>query len=262
MKNNYEKQFAQLPDARIAEIIVRAEDYDPLAIEVAKAELSNRGFTDAEQYELLHSASNEKEEKLLKEQRKEQDREAALEKAVNFDKYIKPDDPAFNKKIIKGIAILLFLNALNSFYNLIVDFCFGPYSRNFTEYIQFGLPSFLEIVFIVFAGIKLWKTKKIGWIITNVLLMFSGIMKLFNIYTEWLYRQRDDSFIDLSFLYPRVGYGYYLSLLAFIVVVILLLYRKPVIDLFVINKKTKWLPFVISLILILGLYVFDSVVNN
>ncbi|MCH8902731.1 MAG: hypothetical protein IIA45_02295 [Bacteroidetes bacterium] len=184
MSNPFADRMSKLSNSELLEILERRSDYEEIAVEAAKKELSDRDLSEVE----MKSATNELSADQAKQARKGKLPKRFEEKLNDFLKKmqdsINPLTPKSTRTIIKllavGLAIPLFLSISSNFYL-------------FQLFLKFYGFSWYPLGILLLSGVQvvgiwgLWHIKKYGWFITCMSLTSAVTGYLFGIFSQVSY---------------------------------------------------------------------------
>ena len=178
---NYRNQFKQFPDEKLFDILINKADYQPEAVEAARAEIKSRGIED--QFDsYLKAKANAPQDflaivpALIK--RSLENVRTSLSHIFDYRKIASGED------VVRGLALAMLLIALLTIPQLYREFEYaktGALGDNSDSLITgvFGL------MITALASILLWRMNKVGWILGVIYLWYTllvdGVMYAFKV---------------------------------------------------------------------------------
>jgi hypothetical protein len=233
--NEFSDYYKTISNVELLDIIENSENYQPLAIEAAKVEFSNRQLSKRE----ISEAKDLLIEVQLQQQGKKEKMEAIEGKikrvGFNFFEMLNPIkiSPPTPEKLIKLVSFIyggIFL------YKLINDF------KSIPGYIE-DLPRFPfesifylgPIVILIFAIINFWKRNIIGWILLASFIIFS-IGEIFWALYESL-KFKSPNLIRLYNFVPKPAVGIYIAQLIFLFGTLYVICKSNIREVFKVQRK-------------------------
>lgn len=213
MQNDFSEQFRSISNTELLDILENTDEYQPVAVEAAKAEFIRRNLT-AKEIDLAKQPLIDKQAQKEKEREKVKVIEDKIKKARNtfFDTInpIQSGIPTAEKKIRLIVIIYggLFL------YEFIRDFReYTDSLKDFTDYpIATGL-YFITILLLPVSVFLFWRKKKAGWNLLAVYITFSlaGVLLMIYRVITW----KSTGYTDVDNLFPRPSPAVYIFRLLF-----------------------------------------------
>lgn len=255
---NLEEKYKKYTNKRLIEVIIKADDYQPQAVDVAKKILSDRDISIEEKNKLFQAVEIEKdsEEKLEKkhlevEKKRIQTLKNILNKINPFDK----SEP-ISFKLVNIILIVFGFIFLEQFY----------YSFTFLMFlleppVSFDIVLFtiiFEVFYLPLTIYLFFKRKIIGWIML-VTWIFTFTMSFITLIIVNLsipeVPEMEDSFFELfDFLVYKPNYSRLFLFLSFYLTTLIVLLRKGVRQIFSVSKSNMFLAIVLGLIVSVSMY--------
>jgi hypothetical protein len=228
MSNPFADKYKTLPTAKLIEIIENSHNYQALAVDAAKQELTGRTDVEIAQQKFKETTSQTQQQEELNQKK----RQLIQDKASTIFEYA---DPFTNKTPEKSIVILcvvlsiLFLyKAVTSISFLILMFSDIPEADYSTYWF------FIEFFYLPVSIYFLWRKHKIGWYMFLIWLIYQIIIDITYLYITSQLPDVDSSFSQIIELPSTSSYIFKLLIhLAFVYFMV-----KPSIrNLFQIEKR-------------------------
>lgn len=233
--NNFSEYYKLISDTELLSILDNPGDYQPLAVEAAKKEFSNRQLSDTAIQEARQTL-------IVKQLQKEIEREKikvfetkikmAGHSFIDTINPIQPGIPSTEKTIrliviiFAGIFLYQFLTEFRTNLAYIKDISRFPF-----ESIIILLPQVLLLV----ATIAFWRRKKIGWILLTVFLTFSIVCAMWLLFQS--FNWKPSGFGDLDNLFPRPSPASYIIQLLFLIGTMYVMCKTNIREVFLIDKQ-------------------------
>ncbi|MDR2920333.1 MAG: DUF1542 domain-containing protein [Tannerella sp.] len=247
---DFTERFNSYSNSQLLGIIENPNDYQPEAVETAKAIISHRQLTDNE----LEIAKNELDAEKQKIISKEQQEKEMYEELKNFGESVLENispvqRKSFNaNKTIKIISILLgvmFLFRLYSEFKMI-RFIFTDYA---TEWDLSMVFNYLPLLILAISAILFWMKKKAGWILAGVSLTHDAFGAIQMFYILWS-RQSKEPNLLIDFMLPSVPPVYHIGAFLFFMGMIIVICRKNIRAIFSVEKLTMILTIALTVLII------------
>jgi hypothetical protein len=254
--NQFSEPYKSLGNSDLLKIIGNPNDYQPLAVEAAKVELTARQLTIDE----LEIANKEYEIQQGKEQAKIEKKRAleniAKKTLFSMLEIIKrPPSKRKIKTIISIIFILIFLVHMVSNIGLI-DYMFSGDQSLW----DFSMVTFLLPILLIPMGLLFfWLHKKVGWIVLSVYIIYSICYSIIESF-ELFYIQSLEG-VSISKIYsPMLLFPFLCFNIIFFVGVQWAMCRNDIRSDYYINKKTLFLTIGLTACLTAVLHFSNSLV--
>lgn len=254
---NLEEKYREYSNKQLLEVIVKAKDYQPEAVEIARLLLSERNISNEEREKIHHDLETEQkiqEEKELKIRKTEEKLINQLILTLKKFNPLNKEEPS-ESRIVKLITLVFGLIYLSQLYNdfpILISLFTDPPKRFEWEIIFF----LIGIVYLPISLYYFYKLKKSGWVLVSLYMMFSFLLVL-NLYMWTWGRSSTDLFYNYS---PKMHDSTFIFTSFFYLGTLYLLLKKQIIELFSVDLKTKnyTLAFgVIGLLVVLYFSLFD-----
>lgn len=266
MSNSFDVQMSKRSDLELVKILMQKNDYVTDAVDAAKSELHKRNLTEEQLYEINSEIS------LQELERKKNEKSIHNDIFYFLTNLISPSLSFFEKRIDKSLEnkefnspydkFLFFLftptTIINSLATAIIIRVILEFNLFETIYVllnekMFDISIFIVIISVVqiSIAIALFKKKRIGWILLHLLTIISIVTSLYYYYT-WLYYE---GYIPNFFSWQQIKY----FILALIIPSVTLYYihTRKVLNLFMIDRKSKFIALTISILIGTG-YVINT----
>lgn len=231
--NEFTERYKQETNTELLRIIEKSDDYQPLAVEVAKTELDSRNLTVSE----LNSAKEELRLERQDSEQKEQKKQERINKVRNIAiDNLNPiqESPIKTDRLINLISILFGGIAL---YQIIKEFGMLKFMFSGQGEWDFSMVLyFLPLVMIPTASILFWLRKKFGWILLNFYLCFSAVNSISLILMTWNMKPTGNAALDS--LFPVTSPIVYIMTSLFFIGTLWLINKQDLKVKFRIDKKT------------------------
>ncbi len=247
MENPFAERMAKLPDRELFKVLKLKEEYQELAVEAAKHEIEKRNLTKEKSIELLQEIENEEK----KERKKNRAIREVFSKIAELIKNYFIPLPG-NKKTpapyINSLAVFLIAG-------IIIQFLIPLYFDLLLGYYSDALIMFSIALFGITIVISLVRKKKFGWIMLNILLIFSLSENCLLFYRDWFIYAPPEKFRNFF------GLIYYVGLMIIIpFLIVRYLNNTNVMDYFRISTITRKLTLIISIILAVAYFISWAVI--
>ncbi len=233
--NNFSEYYKSISDTELLSILDNPDNYQPLAIETAKTEFSNRQLSDIEIQE-ARKPLNDKQIKKEIEREKAKVVETKIKSAghtfIDTINPIQSGIPSTEKTIrliviiFGGISIYQFITQFRTNLAYIKDIPRFPF-----ESIIILLPQILLPV----ATISFWKRQTYGWTLLTAFLTFSSVSAIWLLFQS--FNWKPSGFGALDNLFPRPSPTTYIIQLLFLIGTIYVLCKTNIREVFFIDKQ-------------------------
>jgi len=231
--NNFSQYYKTISNTELLSILDNPEDYQPLAVEAAKEEFTNRQLSDTEIQEARQSL-------ITKQTQKEKEKVKAVETTIKaaghtFIDTINPIQSGIptTEKTIRFIVIIfggIFL------YQFISDFRSNwAYVKDIPRFPFESLIILLPQIFLLIATITFWKRKTLGWTLLTIFITFSAVSAIWLLFEALNWKASD--FDGLYNLIPRPSPTAYISQLVFLVGTMYVLCKTNIRKVYSIDKQ-------------------------
>jgi hypothetical protein len=235
--NPFSERYTQLSNTALLKILSRAGDYQPLAVETAKAELKSRQLSET----ALEEAKQELEKERLLEQ-ENQERIQAFENKVKaagtklFDNLNPVREKASSPgRIINIICLLLLLGYL---YSMIKEYSYFHYLLFETSPSLFVILSCLAAyLYTPLTAALFWKRKKAGWLLLAIYISSSIFTSIVSLRQYWKLQGIAENMSLSRKLFPEISLGPILLGLAFYITILFLICRPRLRVFYKVRKK-------------------------
>lgn len=255
---NLEEKYKEYTNKRLIEVIVKADDYQPQAVELAEKILNTRDISIEEKNELIKAVESEKisAEKLEKKQLEvEKKRIQALKNIFNkINPFDKTEPISF--KLVNIILIVFGYVFLEQFYysfTFLIILLDPPISFDIVFF-----TTLFEVFFLPLTIYLYFKRKKVGW-----MMLVAWICTFTVSYTILIavnlsmpeIPETEDAFLDFfELLIYKPNYSRLFLILAFYLVGLIVLLRKGVRQVFSVSKLNMFLAIVIGVIVSVSMH--------
>jgi hypothetical protein len=232
---NFSEYYKTITDTELLNILDNPEDYQPLAVDAAKNEFTNRRLSDTEIQEA-------RQQLITKQSQKEKEREiikvveAKIKTAGhNFSDTINPIQSGIPsaERIIRFIVIIfggIFL------YQLITDLrTHWAYVGDFKRFPMATSFYLLPQILLPVAIIAFWKRKTFGWTLLTIFLTFSAVGAILVLVQLFSWRSSGSDVLDS--LFPRPSATTYIFQLLFLTGTIYMLCKTTIRNVFSVSKQ-------------------------
>ncbi len=233
--NNFSEYYKSISDTELLSILDNPDDYQPLAVEAARVEFSNRQLSDTEIQEARQPL-------IAKQVQKEIEREKvkAVETKIkaaghSFIDTINPIQSGIpsTEKTIRLIVIIfggLFL------YQFIKDFkTHLAYVKDIPRFPFESIIYLLPQILLPVATFAFWKRKTFGWTLLTVFLSFSAVGAMWLLFQS--FNWKPSGFGGLDSLFPRPSPTTYIIQLLFLIGTMYVLCKTNIREVFSIDKQ-------------------------
>lgn len=254
--NDFSEYYKSISNTELLSILDNPQDYQPLAVEAAKAEFSNR--------QLSATAIQEARQPLIVQQiQKEKEREKikAVETKIkaaghSFFDTINPIQTGIpsTEKTLRFIVIVfgsIFL------YQFIGEFGANMvYIKEIPRFPFASISILFPKVLLLVATIAFWKRKKVGWTLLMVFITFSAVAASWLIHRALNWKPSGNDILDT--ISPRPALSNYISQLLFLVGTTYVLCKANIREVFSVDKEKMTLTIVLTGLLSLMLVIVMS----
>lgn len=188
MSNPFADKYKTLPTAKLHEIIENSNDYQPLAVDAAKKELTGRTDIEIAQQEFKATTSQAQQLEELNQKK----RQIIQDKASTLFEYA---DPFTRKTPEKSITILCVVLSILFLYKTITSI--GYLSFMFSDLAEADYSIywfFIEFFYLPVNIYFLWRKHKIGWYMFLIWLVYQIMMDITYLYMTSQLPDVDSSF--------------------------------------------------------------------
>lgn len=168
---SFSQTYKSYATAQLLRIIERAEDYQPAAVEAAKAEMDSRLLSDEELLDAQAELAAEKEQQNVKQQ-KAQQRKERISQAANL-LTARPGKPFSATKAVNLIAVVF--GVLFLIYLILEIRTIGYTFIEIADGKFFMAISILPFIYIPLTLVMFFQKKRVGWILVTIYLTYSAI---------------------------------------------------------------------------------------
>ena len=253
---DFYERYKTYSNSQLLDIIEHPGDYQPDAVETAKAIIQNRKPTEDEMKIARNELDAVSDEKSRKEQQKKEVRDKLKSISQTVIDHINPVQDTFSSTQKKIRIISIVFGAL---YFLWIYKEFGMLHFMFTDRsAEWGfdmITYILPLIFIPTLVILFYKKKKAGWYLLMIHLVYSAISMIWLLHMSFKVRDLDVPGID-SIISTAPVIIYILAFL-FFAGMIGVISQKDIRSVYAIKKQTAILTIIIiTLVISLGIYLF------
>ncbi len=244
--NDFTEYYKTISNAEILSIIENPRDYQPIAVEAARNEFSNRKLSNAEVKEArLELIANQ----LQKQKQREKVKIIEAKIRAKGQTVIDGISPiqigiSSTEKTIRIIVIVftsLFLYQSIEFFKIhliyIKDIPQSPFD---------GILYFLPQILLPIAIFLFWKKKTVGWILLTIYLTFSIVGAAGSLTQSFLWRTSDSPIFDNIF--PRPSSTPYILQLIFLIGAMYALCKKNIREAFTVDNQKMNTTIILSVL--------------
>ncbi len=232
MNNPFTERYRTYSDLQLLEIIENGKDYQPIALETAKAELESRKLSEAELAEAKQILKEKQQDATQKEESSKVLQSKVREIGTKVAHQLNPTTHKSHELIIKIICFYLGFELLWSLYDqfsLLTFILFEPQPVWDPTSILFFIP-YIYVPLIIFF---FWKRTKTGWTLYVLMLSFVisfGLISLIESFT------RDEA---LDEFFPGRSMGSYIMPLFISGAQLVYINTPPLKEIFLISLKRQ-----------------------
>ena len=187
-ENPFSESYARLSNSSLLKILSRAKDYQPLAVETARAELQDRQLSQEAYKEASLELEKEQRVELEEQEKREVAANRMREKAMKLFDSLNPvrKKASSSAQMINIICLLLMVGFL---YSAVQDYAYFQFlitqsspSLSLILILSFGL------LYTPLTTILFWKRKKAGWVLLAIYLCVSIYLDLLSLVQCWRLR--------------------------------------------------------------------------
>jgi len=223
-------------------LLQNKDEYQPLAIEAAQAELNSRQLSSED----LQALEEEYQQLQLQQQVRQQKQKQFEHKLALYKEKISTElNPITIQTIDRKVRLFCYSIGIIILYNFFTSF---KWITNLFKHGYWGGPTALALApfFFVPVGIYyFWHKQKIGWSILTIWLVLSVLAVIFNYSVELLFQ---DSGI-LTRFYAKRGLMYYVTIFLFYLGLLFYINSKKIIAAFMISKRFQLQTIIITTLL-------------
>jgi hypothetical protein len=211
MSNPFADKYKTLPTAKLLEIIENSHNYQALAVDAAKQELTGRTDVEIAQQEFKETTSQTQQQEELNQKK----RQLIQDKASTIFEYA---DPFTNKTPEKSIVILCVVLSILFLYKAVTSISF--LILMFSDIAEADYSTywfFIEFFYLPVNIYFLWKKNKTGWYMFLIWLIYQIIIDITYLYMTSQLPDVDSSFTQIIELPSASSYIFKLLIhLAFV----------------------------------------------
>ena len=238
--SEFAELYRKLSTSELLKIISESEKYKPIAVETAKIEIKNRNLSEEDILKskaILKKDQKEKQAKLNKRKEKEK---KLKESAFSFLESISPIQNGIRtpEKIMRyitiifgGIAIYRIFNQFSFFHFMFTD-GISKWDWSIAEYI-------VPLLALPIAVVLFWKRKKAGWFLMAIFLTYSAVSALGMLIINL--DRKPSGIVALDSIFPTVSPMSFLLAMLFYMVVLWLIYKNKIRDIFKVSEQTAFM---------------------
>jgi len=242
--NDFSKYYKTISNAEILSIIENPRDYQPLAVEAAKNEFSNRKLTDREVKEarqelIAKQVQKQKEREKIKviEAKLKTSGQRVIDKINPSKTGISPTEKTI--RIIVIVFVSLFLYQFIKYFKVHLIYIKDIPGFPFDSILYLLPPLLLPTAIFLF-----WKRKIIGWILLTIYLTFSAVGAMSSLIQAFLWEP--SGFANLDNIFPRPSSQTSIIQLIFLIGSIYVLCKPNIREAFAIDEKKMTSIIIIS----------------
>jgi hypothetical protein len=250
--NEFQERFKNFDNRKLLKIIEDAENYQSIAVEAAKLELSNRNVSD-EEVQSIKGEFKDKQAEIDK--RKGQIRNVenkAKEIGTELFETVSPiqkEPQTIDRKINLIVIVFGILAAYQIFKEFdMIQFMF---TDSLAEWDFSMVLYFLPMIILPIAVFLFWKRNKIGWILMGAFFVYNIVnaIGIFLLTWDW---NREDEYIndyssgELESLFPQPNPIIYLIIVAIFVATLWAIFREDLRNEFKVDMKSGLITIGIS----------------
>ena len=238
--NEFTERYENLSNSGLLKIIENSNDYQPLAVEAAIAELGNRGLSQGE----LDLAKHELREEQLhveNQYKKGQEQISAFKRRIDFifDTFnpVQKGLPAPDR-LIRLVTVVF---SCLPIYWLITQLTFlWPMVNDGQAYWDLSMfMGYIPFLIMLAAVLLFWKRQRIGWLLFSISLSYRVVAAIYlffiEITTDWT-----SGYAVLEALFPRTPPIYYLGAIIFFGGTLTAIAKKSIREIYLIDTKWMW----------------------
>lgn len=211
MSNPFADKYKTLPTAKLLDIIENSHNYQTLAVDAAKQELTGRADVEIAQQEFKETTSQAQQQEELNQKK----RQLIQDKASTIFEYA---DPFTNKTPEKSIIILCIVLSILFLYKAVTSISFLIFMFSDipeADYSTYWF--FIEFFYLPVNIYFLWRKHKIGWYMFLIWLIYQIMMDITYLYMTSQLPDVDSSFSEIIELPSASSYIFKLLIhLAFV----------------------------------------------
>lgn len=191
MSNPFADKYKTLPTAKLIEIIENSHNYQALAVDAAKQELTGRTDVEIAQQKFKETTSQTQQQEELNQKK----RQLIQDKASTIFEYA---DPFTNKTPEKSIVILCVILSILFLYKTLTSLSF--LALMFSDLAEADYSTywfFIEFFYLPVNIYFLWRKHKIGWYMFLIWLIYQIMMDITYLYMTSQLPDVDSSFSQI-----------------------------------------------------------------
>jgi hypothetical protein len=257
--NEYQERFKNFDIRKLLKIIEDAENYQSIAVEAAKLELSNRNVSDEE----VQSIKDEFKDRQTKvDKRKRQIRKAENKAKAISTELLKTVSPIQKEPqtIDRKINLIVIVFGLLATYQIFKEFGMIQFmfTNSFAEWDFSMVLYFLPMIILPIAVFLFWKRNKIGWILMGAFFVYNIVNAIRMFFLNWEWNKEDEytndyssgdlqiEFQKIESLFPQPNPIVYLIIVAIFGAPLWVIFKEDLRNEFEINVKSGLLTIGIS----------------
>ena len=242
--NNFGEYYKTISSADLLDILDNQGDYQPLALDAARAEWARRNLSEEELQSARQVLENKKAQKEI-EKEKIKAVETKIKAAGNsIIDTINPIQTGVSsaEKTIRLIVIVfggIFLYDLLKEYRMHL-----AYLKDFSRFPLEGSLYFFPLLLLFVSILLFWARKKLGWILLAIFITFSTVSAIMGLIHTLTWKPSGLAGFDKIFIRPSPGT--YIFQLIFLAGILYVLCKTNIREVFSVNKQTIGLTIGIS----------------
>src|SRR5690554_323782 len=233
-----EEKYKEYTNKQLIKVIVKADDYQPEAVQIAKTIVSEREITPEERDEINETIEIEKKAQKEKEKKKRELEEKVSNRIKSIFNEINPlnkTEPNGQKivKLVFWVFGILYLFQLYYDFPLLISLFTDPPKRFEWEIIFF----LIGVAYLPASLYHFYRLKRIGWILMCLYMIHSFLFSLGTFISLWMLSNSDDSVMFYNA--PQPNFTYLILNSFFYIGTIYLLLKKQVTVIFSIDFKSQ-----------------------
>jgi hypothetical protein len=254
-----EEKYKEYTNKQLIEVVIKADDYQPAAVEMAKLILQQRDISNEEREQVKKAIEIEETTQEIKEQRKSESEDriiSFIKKLFNKINPLDKSEPATNK-IINLTGLVFGYLLLEQLYYSLDYLAFLLEHESLLDF--YSIVTLFEVIYLPLTIYFFFKRKKNGWImlvawISYFIVSYIAII-IYNLNSPVI----DDPLFELISYQPN--YTRLLLILAFFLGSLSVLLRRDIKKVFSISNLTMYLSILIGVLGVLILMVSMNFIN-
>ena len=242
--NNFSENYKTFSTPELLDILANQEDYQPLAVEAARAELASRNLSEQD----IKNAKQTLEDKRVKIE-KDKEKIKAVETKIksagnNLIDTINPIQSGVSSPV-KTIRLIVIVFGGIFLYHLLKDYKMHlAYLKDFSRFPFESSMYFLPLLLLLVSIFLFWKRTKAGWILLTIFITFSAVSAGWGLFQTLTWKPSGIDAFDKIFLRPSPAN--YIFQLIFLIGILYILAKASIRELFSVNTHTIGLTIGIS----------------